>query len=212
MILYLHGFNSSPDSFKANLFKHHLIELGRGREFLCPRLPWRFSDAARLIDSTLLSLRGQPVCLIGSSLGGFYATHFAERYQLPAILVNPAVKPYQNLAKYVGPQRNFYTNEEYLLEASHVGELLALDIPHITRPERYLLLTQTGDEVLDYQEGVEKFTGSEQVVIQGGDHAFRDFALYFDRIISFADTHAMQGLILETAVDRLLAVDGADEH
>jgi len=192
MILYLHGFNSSPDSLKANQLKHHLVDLGRSQEFLCPRLPWRFSEAATLIDTALLNLAGQPICLIGSSLGGFYATYFAEKYQLPAILVNPAVKPYRNFTKHLGPQRNFYTNEEYLLEASHVDELLALDIPHITRPERYLLLTQTGDEVLDYQEGVEKFTGSEQVVVEGGDHAFRDFCLYFKQIIAFADTHATQ--------------------
>ncbi|HVK54842.1 MAG TPA: YqiA/YcfP family alpha/beta fold hydrolase [Burkholderiales bacterium] len=195
MIIYLHGFNSSPESFKANVVKHRLAELGRADEFLCPKLPWRFSDAAALIDNMLVSLAGKPVCLIGSSLGGFYATHFAEKYGLAAVMVNPAVKPYESLAKYQGPQRNLYTGEEYVLEPAHVDELLAIDVPKITRHQRYLLLTKTGDEVLDYRQGAQKFIGASQIVIEGGDHAFQDFGLYVDRVIVFADNHAAEGIM-----------------
>ena len=190
MMVYLHGFNSSPDSFKANLIKHRLEALDRPQEFCCPKLPWRFSAAAGLIDSTLRGLAGQPVCLVGSSLGGFYAAHFAERYGLAAVLVNPAVKPYESLANYLGPQRNLYTGEEYTLSAENMDELLALTVPRIALPERYLLLTQTGDEVLDYREATMTFVWAEQVVIEGGDHAFSDFSLYVDRVIAFADHQA----------------------
>lgn len=195
MIIYLHGFNSSPDSFKANLIKRRLETLDRGHEFFCPKLPWRFSEAAALIDATLRDYAGEPVCLVGSSLGGFYATHFAERYGLAAVLVNPAARPYESLARYLGPQKNLYTGEEYTLLADHVDELLALAVPLITAPERYLLLTQTGDEVLDYREATEKFVWAEQVVIEGGDHAFSDFAQYVDRVIAFADAHAATGIM-----------------
>jgi len=190
MIVYLHGFNSSPQSFKARLIRQRLEVQGRGSEFLCPALPWRFSAAAASIDETLRGLAGLPICLVGSSLGGFYAVHFAEKYRLAAVLVNPAVRPYDSLARYVGTQKNLYTGEEYALEAEHITELVALDVPRITRPERYLLLTHTGDEVLDYREATEKFVWAEQVVIEGGDHGFSDFSSYVDRVIAFADRHA----------------------
>jgi predicted esterase YcpF (UPF0227 family) len=158
-------------------------------------LPWRFREAVALIDGVLRAISGQPICLVGSSLGGFYAAHFAEKYRLPAVLVNPAVKPYESLVKYLGPQRNLYSGEEYKLSAEHVHELIALDVPRITAPERYLLLTRTGDEVLDYREGTEKFVWAHQVVIEGGDHAFSDFATYVDRIIAFADRRAAIGIM-----------------
>jgi len=195
VIVYLHGFNSSPGSFKARLVRQRLARLGRPEEFLCPALPWRFSAAVQVIEADLAQLAGRRVCLIGSSLGGFYATHFAERYGLPAILVNPAVRPYASLAAYLGPQQNLYTGERYVLEAGHIDELRALDPAAITHPERYLLLTQTGDEVLDYREGVARFAGALQVVVQGGDHAFSNFADYLDRVLAFADTHAAEVII-----------------
>jgi hypothetical protein len=191
MLIYLHGFNSSPDSFKANLLKHHLETSGRGGEFLCPKLPWQFSAAAALIDSSLCSSGKSSVALVGSSLGGYYATYFAEKYGLPAVLINPAVYPYLSLRNYLGVQTNLYTGETYVLRAEHIEELKALEVKRITRPERYLLLTRTGDEVLDYREAVEKFAGSSQLVIDGGDHAFRDFARYVQRVADFADAQAV---------------------
>jgi predicted esterase YcpF (UPF0227 family) len=189
VILYLHGFNSSPDSLKANLLKAYLAERGRRNDFFCPGLPWRFSEAAQRIDDKLRQI-AQPVALVGSSLGGFYATHFAEKYGLPAVLVNPAVDPPASLSRYLGPQRNLYTGEQFLLAPKHLKELEVLAVPRITRPERYLLLAETGDEVLDYREAVTRYAGATQIVIQGGDHAFRDFADYLEQVVAFADRHA----------------------
>lgn len=192
MLIYLHGFNSSPDSFKANLLKHHLETLGRSDEFLCPKLPWQFSRAAVLIDSALLRSKTSSVALVGSSLGGFYATYFAEKYGLPAVLINPAVYPYVSLGNYLGSQANLYTGETYVLRAEHMEELKALEVKRITRPERYLLLTRTGDEVLDYREAVEKFSDCSQLVIEGGNHAFHDFAHYVQRVVDFADAQGVR--------------------
>jgi predicted esterase YcpF (UPF0227 family) len=191
MLIYLHGFNSSPDSFKANLLRHHLETLGRGGEFLCPKLPWQFSRAAALIDSVLCSSKKSPVALVGSSLGGYYATYFAEKYDLPAVLINPAVYPYLSLGNYLGAQANLYTGETYMLRAEHIEELKALEVKRIARPERYLLLTRTGDEVLDYREAVEKFAGCAQLVIEGGNHTFHDFAQYVERVVAFTDAQGV---------------------
>jgi predicted esterase YcpF (UPF0227 family) len=195
MIVYLHGFNSSPQSFKAQLLKQRLTEAGRASEFMCPQLPWQFAVAGQMIESALLGLSGQTVCLVGSSLGGFYATYFAEKFKLAAVMVNPAVMVHKQFAKLLGHQRNFYTDEEYVLVPEHVEELRKLDVSQITYPERYLLLTQTGDEVLDYRQAVEKFRGCEQIIIKGGDHAFSDFEKYVDRVIAFADGRAGEGII-----------------
>lgn len=189
MLIYLHGFNSSDQSFKARLLKERYRALGRADEFICPNLPWRFRDALALIEREIRSQQ-QPVSLIGSSLGGYYAISMAERFGLPAILVNPAVNAWRSLSQHLGPQDNPYTGEPYLLDAGHIEELRALEVPAITRPERYFLLQAKGDEVLDWREAVAKFPASPQVLIEGGDHAFSNFADYLDPVIAFADQHA----------------------
>ena len=128
--------------------------------------------------------RHPDAALIGSSLGGYYAAWLCEKYALCAVLVNPAVRPYELLRGYLGPQKNLYTGAQYELTALHVEELQALEVETIT-PERYLLLTRTGDEVLDYRLGVEKYLGARQWVIPGGDHGFGDFENYLDAVLAF---------------------------
>lgn len=103
------------------------------------------------------------------------------------VLVNPAVRPRELFADYLGPQKNLYTGEEYVLTPRHIEELRALEVKSVTRPERYLVLLGTADEVLDYRRAVEKYRGAVQVVVQGGDHGFSVFADYLDLIIDFAD-------------------------
>jgi predicted esterase YcpF (UPF0227 family) len=122
--------------------------------------------------------------LIGSSLGGFYAACLAEHYARRAVLVNPAVRPHELLSGYLGPQKNIYTGAEYEFTTQHVDELKALDVATIT-PSRYLLLTRTGDEVLDYRDAVEKFRGARQWAVPGGDHGFGDFGNYLDAVLDF---------------------------
>lgn len=182
MLIYIHGFNSAPNSFKARLVGERMRMLGRESEYLVPALSHRPAEAMALLRSTLERHPG--AALIGSSLGGFYATWLAEYYALRAVLVNPAVRPYELLSGILGPQKNLYTGAEYELTAQHIVELKALEVPSIT-PERYFLLTRTGDEVLDYRLAVEKYRGARQWVVPGGDHGFGDFENYLDAVLEF---------------------------
>jgi predicted esterase YcpF (UPF0227 family) len=182
VLIYIHGFNSAPNSFKAQLVAERMRALGHGDEYLVPALPHRPAQAIALLRE--LVGRHPGAALIGSSLGGFYATWLAEKYALRTVLVNPAVRPYELLNGYLGPQKNLYTDETYELTAQHIAELKTLEVSVIT-PERYFLLTRTGDETLDYRLGVEKYRGARQKVIPGGDHGFGDFGDYLDEVLEF---------------------------
>ena len=182
MLIYIHGFNSSPASSKAQLLKTRLEALGRGAEFAAPALPHSPAQAAALLDA--FAKRNPGVALVGSSLGGYYATYLAEKHDLKAVLLNPAVRPYDLLKDHLGPQQNFHTGERYEFTARHVEELRALEVAAVT-PERYLLITATGDEVLDYRAGVARYRGCRQIVIEGGDHGLGDFASYADTVLAF---------------------------
>lgn len=192
MLIYIHGFNSSALSFKAGLLRKRMAELRRSDELACPELPHRPLEAIRMLDA-LIEAQADPVALIGSSLGGYYATWLAERHEVPAVLLNPAVRPYDLLAGYVGPQTNLYTGVRYDFTERHIAELRELELDRIT-PEHYLLLVETGDEVLDYREAVERYRGCEQHVIEGGDHGFGDFAAYLDRTLGFCGIATTSGM------------------
>jgi len=118
-------------------------------------------------------------------MGGFYGTWIAEKYGLPLVLVNPAVKPYRLLKDYLGENENIYTGEKYHFTETNIDELEQLDVELLTQPERYLLLTQQGDEVLDFHEGVEKYQQSRQIVQPGGSHGFDGFELQMPEIMAF---------------------------
>jgi predicted esterase YcpF (UPF0227 family) len=188
MFIYLHGFNSSPASFKARLLQERLAQRGRAHEFIAPQLSHRPTEAAATIERVLEPLPAETVTLIGSSLGGHYATAFAERMGLRAVLVNPAVHAHELLASQVGPQVNLYSGERYFFTARDVEDLRALDVASITRPERYLLIVALGDEVLDSRIALDYFSGASQIVHTGGDHGFADFAQYLDRVIEFGSS------------------------
>jgi len=185
MLLYIHGFNSSAQSGKARELGDWLDRRGLGETYVCPDLPHRPRDAIRLLDD-LIASGSAPVKLIGSSLGGFYATWLAEKYDLKAVLVNPCVACHRKLAGFIGQtQKNWHSGEEYLFSAEHAAELDACAVAAITRPERYLLLAETGDAVLDYREAVSYYTGAQQVVLEGGDHGFSRFIEYIPAILAF---------------------------
>ena len=182
MLIYIHGFNSAPGSFKARLVGARMHALRREREYAVPALPHRPAEAMALLCDLVEQHPGS--ALIGSSLGGYYATWLAERYALNVVLVNPAVRPHELLSGSLGPQKNLYTGAEYELTAQHIDELRALDVAAVT-PGRYFLLTRSGDEVLDYRLAVEKYRGAQQWVIPGGDHGFGDFENYLDVVLAF---------------------------
>jgi predicted esterase YcpF (UPF0227 family) len=149
---------------------------------LVPALPHYPAQAMALLRA--LAAQHPDAALIGSSLGGYYATALAEEFALRTVLVNPAVRPYDLLHGYLGPQKNLYTGESYELSVEHIAQLRALETVAVT-PGHYFLITRTGDETLDYRLGVEKYRGARQWVIPGGDHGFGDFGEYVDAALEF---------------------------
>ena len=185
MLLYIHGFNSSSHSGKARELGEWLNQRGLGEAYVCPDLPHRPAAALALLED-LINTSPHPVKLIGSSLGGFYATWLAEKYDLKAILVNPCVACHLKLAQYIGQtQKNWHSEEEYIFSSAHADDLDRCHVAKITRPQRYLLLAETGDEVLDYREAVAYYAGAEQIVLTGGDHGFSRFLDYVPTLLAF---------------------------
>ncbi len=187
MILYLHGFRSSPLSFKARLLAQHFAQLGRSDEFVCPQLPASPAQAIELAQALIDDAQDQCVTLIGSSLGGFYATYLAEQNQCKALLINPAVQPPRDLQSYVGVTTAFHSDARFEFKASYVDELRALSIAAISQPQRYMLIAATGDEVLDWREMVKHYAGAKHFVIDGSDHGVSEFADYVDMVMAFCD-------------------------
>ncbi|MCB1892058.1 MAG: esterase [Rhodocyclaceae bacterium] len=185
MIVYLHGFRSSPQSNKAQRLKAHMNELGLGPLFWCEQLPVSPRAAIALAERAIAA-SATPVTVVGSSLGGYYATHLAEKHGLRAVLINPAVVAHLSLAEFVGPQTNLYTGETFDFRPEHIEALRAIEMPRLSRPEDVLLLVEEGDETLDYRQAVAKYAGCRQVVLPGGDHSFTRFADYMDAILDFA--------------------------
>jgi predicted esterase YcpF (UPF0227 family) len=188
VILYLHGFNSSPLSHKAQVMGRYLEEQGVGSQYACPALPPLAGDAIRAVEALIAGKTG--VCFVGSSLGGFYATYLAEKHDASAVLINPAIDPHVGLRAYLGPQKNLHTGEAYQLTEAHLREWEKLYVPRVT-PGRYLLLVETGDEVLDYRRAVERYAGAEQRVVPGGDHSLQSFPEHLPRILEFARAAAL---------------------
>lgn len=185
MLIYLHGFNSSPQSHKARVLAAYLAERGLEKQFACPALPPLASDAIREVERLLDRHARDPVCLIGSSLGGFYATSLAEKRGARVVLLNPAIDPHVGLRAYLGLQKNLHTGEPYELTESHLQEWADLYVPAIT-PARYLLIVETGDEVLDYRRALARYAGAEQVVVPGGDHSLQSYPAHLPRVLRFA--------------------------
>ena len=184
--VYLHGFRSSPASVKAAQFAAAIAALPiDSRPALhVPALDHRPATALLQIE-TLIAAAASPVCLVGSSLGGFYATVAAERHGVAAVLINPSIRPDESLRDYMGAQTNLYTGERFDVTPAHFDELRAMRVDRITRPERYWLLVQSGDELLDYRQAVAFYAGAWQFVQGGGDHAFADFDAQIPAILRF---------------------------
>ena len=185
MILYLHGFRSSPLSFKARMIEARLAALGRSDEYRCPQLSASPREAMALAEEIARSIPPEQLTLIGSSLGGFYATWLAEQLGCRAVLLNPAIDPARDLDKHVGVTTTFHTNDPFEFKREYVDELKALAVSRITRPERYLLVAATGDEVLDWREMVAHYPGAHHCIIEGSDHGISEFEDYLDRVLAF---------------------------
>ena len=187
MILYLHGFRSSPRSTKAQRIRSALDARGRAGDFACPQLPASPRAAVNVALATAALEHPAKLALVGSSLGGYYATWVAEQLGCRAVLLNPAVFPYRELASQLGRHPVYFSDQTVELTGDHLAELRGADTPRITRPERYFLIAATGDEVIDWTTMAAKYSGCRQRVIQGSDHALSDFDLYLDEVLDFCD-------------------------
>jgi len=189
MLIYLHGFNSSPASHKAQVMKAYLESRGKGHLYACPALPDTPGEAIRAIEAvvekTFAGSDPGAVTFLGSSLGGFYATYLSEKLGCRAALINPAIKPHVGLEAYLGTQKNLHTGVPYELTRAHLDGWRDLVVERID-PERYLLLLETGDEVLDWREAARKYEGARTVIRDGGDHSLQSFQEHIARILTFA--------------------------
>lgn len=184
MIIYLHGLNSTALSSKAQELAEYCSD--NNLPYAAPTLHHRPAKAAQQITE-LIAVAGVHT-LVGSSMGGYYATWFCQQNPaLRAVLVNPAVHLAEKLAGFVGEeQTNYHGGEDYLFEQAHLDELNALHVRAIDHPERYLLMVQTGDELLDYREATEFYRGARHIIEEGGDHSFVNFAAHLPTIADFA--------------------------
>ncbi len=186
LLLYIHGFNSSPLSHKAQVMSRYCESYRPDIKVVVPKLPSFPQQAAEhLLDIIHQHRHEYQIGLVGSSLGGYLSTWLNHQFGFRSVLINPAVKPYELLADFLGEQQNPYTGERYTLCEAHIDELKALDTESLRSPEDFWLLQQTADEVLDYRQAVEKYHLARQTVEQGGNHSFVDFERYPAQIIQF---------------------------
>jgi len=185
-LLYIHGFNSSPQSHKAQLVAEYVRAQFPEVLFIAPQVhSYPLAAKQQLIDIVEQYSESHQIILIGSSLGGYLSTWLNDCYGFKSVLVNPAVKPYELLVDYLGEQTNPYTKESYRLNQQHIEELRTLDVLTIKRPSQLWLLQQMGDEVLDYRQAVEKYHDCKMSVEEGGDHSFQGFEGYLQQIMQF---------------------------
>ena len=187
-LLYLHGFRSSPASFKAQRLRAWLSAHRPDLTCWSPQLPPSPRAAMALIEEGIAHWPRGRFAAVGSSLGGFYATAVAERHGCPAALLNPAIDPARDLAAYVGEQVAWHDpTDRFFFRAEFVDELRALTVPTITRPQRYCAVIAKGDEVLDWREMVGRYPGATVRLLEGGDHALSDFDDHLPFLLDFLD-------------------------
>jgi len=185
-LLYLHGFRSSPQSFKAQRMAAWVRAHRPDLVWACPQLPPSPREAMEQVAALTAGWPRDRMAVLGSSLGGFYATVVAERSGCPAVLLNPAVDPARDLAAYIGEQTTFHDPaERFFFRAEYVDELRALKPAAITSPQRYLAVIAKGDEVLDWREMSSRYAGCRIKLLEGSDHGLSDFDLHLPEIIAF---------------------------
>ncbi|MFV7772337.1 YqiA/YcfP family alpha/beta fold hydrolase [Shewanella marisflavi] len=187
MLLYIHGFNSSPQSDKGVVTAQYIAKHFPQLKIIQPQLPATPEAAMEmLIDLVEQALaQGESLRFIGSSLGGYFASYLVERYGGRAVLVNPAVKPFELFDEFLGPQYNPYTDQAYQILPEHKLEVAKYDTPAIQHPDRFLVLLQSGDEVLDYRQAVNKHQCCQMLIEAGGDHSFVGYQQQMEGICRF---------------------------
>ena len=193
LLIYLHGLNSSSQSTKAQQTIRYILDNKLEMDIWAPNLPHHADDVRKLLSERINKEYGlRPVYIIGSSLGGYLGTWLMQRLlflhpeiMTRLVLINPAVRPYELFKDYLGPQKNYYTNETWTLTHDHVDALQMLETPFLEQPENILLLAQTGDETLDYRKAVAKYDSCHSIIQEGGNHAFTGYTEMLPAIFDF---------------------------
>lgn len=186
MILYLHGFRSGPQSQKVQALAARMAQRGLADQLWCEQLsPVPFEAIAQA--EAQIARCATPPLLAGSSLGGFYVTHLAEKHGLSCVAINPFV-PHDDFDQslFIGDHEMIYSGERFSFTPEHAAQIAALDVARISRPENFWLLAEEGDEVLDYRHALKRYAGCRQTVLPGGDHGFTRWEDYLDAVIERA--------------------------
>ena len=175
-LLYLHGFRSSPQSAKARRMAHHIAEHHPQLTWHCPQLPPSPQQAMQQVTQAIADWPGQRMAVVGSSLGGVYATWVAQRRGCRAVLLNPAVYPARDLEKYIGSQTQYHAPEDsFYFRPEYIQELQALETGALQTPAQFMTVIAKGDEVLNWREMAARYQSSQCLLLEGGDHALSNF-------------------------------------
>jgi predicted esterase YcpF (UPF0227 family) len=190
LLVYLHGFRSSPNSSKAVMTKEAaraISSIEHPYEWFCPQLLASPKASMEMVTSHIDQSDADRIVIIGSSLGGFYTNYLAEKYQCKGVVLNPAVFAARELKPHVGMMTAYDSDEPFDFRAEYIDELLALQVNEITDPQRYLLIAAKGDELLDWKEMVGFYSGAKQLVLEGSDHGIADYADHLPVVIDFIE-------------------------
>jgi predicted esterase YcpF (UPF0227 family) len=161
-------------------------ERNAGDQYFCPQLPASPNESILLLENLLRPYAPQDVTLIGSSLGGYYATWLAEKHGCRAVLLNPMTKLMPEFEQFVGVTTSFHSDEPFEFKREYIDHLRAMSVTQITRPERYFLIAAKGDELLDWRDMVTHYPNARQIVLEGSDHGLTGFEDYLDDVLAFA--------------------------
>jgi predicted esterase YcpF (UPF0227 family) len=187
-LLYLHGFRSSPQSQKAQIMAHYTAHQQPQLHWWCPQLPPSPHEAMALLLAGTADWPRASMAVIGSSLGGFYATCLAEKTGCRVVLLNPAVNPARDLEKHIGEQTNWHDSQSrFFFQPEFVQQLRDLPDTTLRHPERTLAVIAQGDEVLDWREMQTRYAGASLRLIAGSNHGLSDFELHLPAVLAFLD-------------------------
>ena len=178
MFLYIHGFRSVGSCHKGSILK------GFAPDTLLPNLPYVPRLAINFLEELILENKAKNLCLVGSSLGGFYAMYLAEKYQLKAILINPAIDAVNALYLAIGKMDNAKLCESFLWTLDLVEDLRNFQIKTLTK-DLYFVLLQKGDKILDYSITRDFFKDSKILIEEGGSHQFEAFETKKELLLDF---------------------------
>lgn len=188
LLVYLHGFRSSPRSSKAVMTAEAIRNVSNPSnpiEWYCPQLLASPKESMEMVIKHINASSADRLVVVGSSLGGFYTNYLAEKYACKAIALNPAVRAARELAPHVGMMTAYDSDEPFDFRPEYINELIDLQVENITNPSRYFLIAAKGDELLDWREMVDFYPGAKQLVLEGSDHGISNYAEHLPKVIDF---------------------------